>query len=71
MNGFTCASFQEVALKYGILQLDNSTEQFRPEVINNQTLDSLQKPITELLMCCEPKNLGTSWSTYYPYLSED
>jgi len=71
INGYTCSSFQKVALKHEITAVDNVAELSLLENVDSQMSCTLRKLFASLLVFCEPPNPREFWTTYYPHLSKD
>jgi len=68
VNGYTCSSFQEVALKCEIITTDNVAKLCFLENVNTQMPCTLRKLFASLLVFCTPLHPREFWSTYYSHL---
>lgn len=71
VNGESCATLQESALKRGLLEQDNSIEECMNEGVQVKLPHALRRLFATLLIFCQPADPTTLWSKYYAALSED
>ncbi|XP_074313405.1 uncharacterized protein LOC141648575 [Silene latifolia] len=71
VNGVCCASYQEAALKTGILEQDNAAEKCMDEAVNVEMPNALRRLFATILIFSCPNNPAEFWEQYYSALSED
>ncbi|XP_074305504.1 uncharacterized protein LOC141640719 [Silene latifolia] len=71
VNGVCCASYQEAALKRGILEQDNAAEKCMDEAVNVEMPNALRRLFATILIFSCPNNPAKFWEQYYSALSED
>ncbi|XP_074271044.1 uncharacterized protein LOC141594965 [Silene latifolia] len=71
VNGVCCVSFQEAALKRGILEQDNAAEQCMDEAVQVEMPNALRRLFATILIFSCPENPAEFWEQYYIPLSDD
>ncbi|XP_074299982.1 uncharacterized protein LOC141631176 [Silene latifolia] len=71
VDGNCCASFQEAALRRGILEEDNAAGKCMDEAVQVEMPNALRRLFATLLIFGCPNNPAEFWCEYYDALSED
>ncbi|XP_074314232.1 uncharacterized protein LOC141649440 [Silene latifolia] len=71
VNGVCCVSFQEVALKRGVMEQDNVADMCMDEVVQVEMPNALRRLFATILIFSCPNNPAEFWSKYYQSLPED
>ncbi|XP_074266855.1 uncharacterized protein LOC141590145 [Silene latifolia] len=71
VNDVYCVSFQEAALKRGILEQYNAAEQCMDEAIQVEMPNALRRLFATILIFGCPENPAEFWEQYYIPLSDD
>ncbi|XP_057250107.1 uncharacterized protein LOC104905070 [Beta vulgaris subsp. vulgaris] len=67
VNGYLCASFQETALKLGLLEEDDSVVQCMQEAAGIEMPGALRRLFTTILIFCKPSNPLALWHQFYTH----
>ncbi|XP_074293671.1 uncharacterized protein LOC141620792 [Silene latifolia] len=71
INGYTCATFQEAALKRHLIEEDNTVDLCLNEACEVQMPSALRHLFAIVLIFSQPKDPAELWTKYYCHLSED
>ncbi|XP_074315213.1 uncharacterized protein LOC141651397 [Silene latifolia] len=71
VNGVCCVSFQEAALKRGVLEEDNAADMCMDEAIQVEMPNALRRLFATILVFSCPNNPAEFWDKYYKPLSDD
>ncbi|XP_074321416.1 uncharacterized protein LOC141657922 [Silene latifolia] len=71
VNGYKCATFQEAALKHGLLEHDDAAELCLAEACQVQMPVALRRLFSTLLIFAQPRDPTLLWVKHYDELSED
>ncbi|XP_010686096.1 uncharacterized protein LOC104900380 [Beta vulgaris subsp. vulgaris] len=71
VDGHLCATFQEAALKLGLLEEDDSIIECMEEASGVEMPSALRRLFTTILIFCKPSNPLALWHQFYSSLSED
>ncbi|XP_056687837.1 uncharacterized protein [Spinacia oleracea] len=71
VDGYRCATFQEAALKRGLLEEDEAVDLCLAEAAEVQMPTALRSLFATVLIFCQPSNPSALWDKYYASLSED
>ncbi|XP_021721338.1 uncharacterized protein LOC110688886 [Chenopodium quinoa] len=71
VNGFLCATFQEAAVKLGLLSEDDDVEKCMDEAATAQMPRALRRLFATLLIFGNPRDPLALWHKYYTALCED
>ncbi|XP_074265962.1 uncharacterized protein LOC141588417 [Silene latifolia] len=70
VDDICCVSFQEVALKRGILEDDNAADMCMDEAVQVEMPNALRRLFATILIFSCPNNSAEFWEKYYGLLSE-
>lgn len=71
VNGQIYSSFQEAAIKRGLVEQSDAVERCLDEALAIQMPVALRRLFVTLLIFCNPPNPRLLWDKYYEHLSED
>ncbi|XP_021851591.2 uncharacterized protein [Spinacia oleracea] len=71
VDGYRCATFQEAALKRGLLEEDDVVDLCLAEACEVKMPAALRRLFTTILIFCQPSDPNAMWLKYYAALSED
>ncbi|XP_074282556.1 uncharacterized protein LOC141607096 [Silene latifolia] len=71
VDGICCVSFQEAALKRGILEEDNAADMCMDEAVQVEMPNALRRLFATILIFSCPNNPAEFWEKYYISLSDD
>ncbi|XP_074305435.1 uncharacterized protein LOC141640600 [Silene latifolia] len=71
VDGICCVSFQEAALKRGILEEDNAADMCMDEAVQVEMPNALRRLFATILIFSCPNNPAEFWEKYYKPLSDD
>ncbi|XP_021740135.1 uncharacterized protein LOC110706525 [Chenopodium quinoa] len=71
VNGHLCATFQEAALKLGLLAEDDAIDKCMAEAVTAHMATALRKLFATILIFGMPRDPLALWQKYYIHLSED
>ncbi|XP_021768964.1 uncharacterized protein LOC110733236 [Chenopodium quinoa] len=71
VNGHLYPTFQEAAVKLGIIEDDDAAELTLFEACETHMPAALRRLFATVLIFCQPSNTAALWEKYYPFLGED
>ncbi|XP_074320257.1 uncharacterized protein LOC141657045 isoform X1 [Silene latifolia] len=71
VDGVCCASYQEAALKRGVLEQDNAAEKCMEEAVKVEMPNALRRLFATILIFSCPNNPAEFWKQFYTALSKD
>ncbi|XP_021756039.1 uncharacterized protein LOC110721203 isoform X1 [Chenopodium quinoa] len=71
VNGCVYPTFQEAALKRGLIEADDTTNSTMAEACDTHMPVALRRLFATVLMFCQPRDPAVLWNTYYSFLAED
>ncbi|XP_056695007.1 uncharacterized protein [Spinacia oleracea] len=71
VDGYRCATFQEAALKRGLLEEDDAVDLCLAEACEVKMPAALRRLFATILIFCQPSDPNAMWLKYYAALSEN
>ncbi|XP_021713592.1 uncharacterized protein LOC110681775 [Chenopodium quinoa] len=71
VNGCLYPTFQEAALKLGLIEDDDAANSTLSEACETHMPAALRRLFATVLMFCHPGDPASLWNTYYSFLAED